>query len=83
MNNLKNLKGNDMYTGISITDDYTVSERMMIKEYANRAKEENKNETENSKYVWRVRGTPKNGLTIKKIMKVKPTAIVISENKTE
>ena len=52
-----------MYTGISITDDYTMSERMMIKEYANRAKEEKKNETENSKYVWRVRGMPKNGLT--------------------
>ena len=81
MNNLRNLKGNAMYTGISITDDYTMSERTMIKEYANRAKEENTNEPENSKYVWRVRGTPKNGLTIKKLMKVKP--IAVSKNKTE
>ena len=81
MNNLRNLKGNAMYTGISMTDDYTMSERTMIKEYANRAKEENTNEPENSKYVWRVRGTPKNGLTIKKLMKVKP--IAVSESKIE
>ena len=72
MSNLRNLKGNDEFTGISITDDYTISERQMLKEFANKAKEKNSLEPENSNFVWRVRGTPKNGLVIKRFTKVKP-----------
>ena len=31
MKNLKNLKGNELYKGLSITEDYTVAEREMIR----------------------------------------------------
>ena len=72
MNNLRKLKDKDQYKGISITDDYTISERQIIKEFTTRAKERNQNEPEDSNYVWKVRGTPKNGLILKKLMKVKP-----------
>ena len=37
LNKLQNLKVNTEYKGISITQDYTVSERQMIKEFANKA----------------------------------------------
>ena len=71
MENLKNLKGKDQYKGISITEDYTISERQMIREFTSLAKEKNVNEPENSDFIWKVRGTPKNGLVLKRFMKVK------------
>ena len=61
LNNLQNLQDNTEYKGISITEDYLVSERQMIKEFANKAKEKNSLELENSNFVWKVRGTPKDG----------------------
>ena len=70
--NLRNLKGNNDFKGISITEDYTLAEREIIKEYNRDAKEKNAAEPENSNYIWRVRGTPKNGLIIKRFTKVKP-----------
>lgn len=72
LNNLRNLKGNNDFKGISITEDYTLAEREIIKEYNRDAKEKNAAEPENSNYIWRVRGTPKNGLIIKRFTKVKP-----------
>ena len=38
-NNLKNPKGNASYKGISIKEDYTFNERLLIKEFADQAKE--------------------------------------------
>ena len=76
MTNLKNLKDYTEFKGISITDDYTVSERQMIKEFANKAKEKSLLEPEGSNSVWRVRGTPKNGLVLKRYTKVKPTQAI-------
>ena len=68
MRSLRNLKGKCEYKGISITDDYTVTEREMIKDYKTEAKEMNaKNESE--EFFFCVRGTPKNGLYIKKVKK--------------
>lgn len=61
LNNLQNLQDNTEYKGISITEDYIVSERQMIKEFANKAKEKNSLELENSNFVWKVRGAPKDG----------------------
>ena len=52
--------------------DETVNERMMIKEFVNKAKEENTKEPSDTKYIWRVRGTPKNGLTIRRFKKATP-----------
>lgn len=67
MNNLKNLKGNQEYKGISIKEDYTISERQLIKEYLEQAKALNALEKANkSTTIYRVRGTPKNGLVLKR-----------------
>ena len=68
--NLKNLKGKSNYNGISIKEDFTISERSIIKEYVQRANEKNEKEAGDSEYFWRVRGSPKNRLFLKKVMKV-------------
>ena len=65
-NNLKNLKDIHIYKGISITSDRIYSERMLIKEYYERAKAKNVLEGGDSSFVWRVRGSPKNGLSKEK-----------------
>ena len=75
MENLKELKGQESFRGISVTDDYTITERQMIKNQSEKAKEQNNKEPPNSRYVWRVRGTPKNGLHLKKFLKKAPVAI--------
>ena len=69
MKNLANLKGKSTYKGISITEDFTVFERGLIKEWANKAKERTKKEND-SGFVWRVRGSPFKGLYLKKIKKI-------------
>ena len=61
MKNLKILKGNELYKGISITEDYTVAEREMIRKMSEEIKTKNSQELPNSKYVYKLRGTPKNG----------------------
>ena len=68
MKNLNKLKGKESYNGISITDDYTVAERELVNDYRREAKELNAN-NEGKDYTFCVRGTPKNGLFIKKIKK--------------
>ena len=68
MNNLKNLKDKG-YNRISITDDYTVTERKIIKDFVEKAKEANNKESTDSEYVWVVRGSPKNGLFLKRLIK--------------
>ena len=70
MGNLKNLKDKPEYNGISIKEDFTISERSMIKEFVKRANEKNEKEPSDSEYVWRVRGSPKNRLFLKKVMRV-------------
>ena len=82
MNNLRKLKDIQIFTGISITDDYTLAEREMIKTYRMKAKELN-NENINSDTIIRVRGSPKNGLFLKKIKKtVSPQEIQANEEMT-
>ena len=82
MNNLRKLKDVEMFTGISITDDHTLAEREMIKAYRMKAKELN-NENINSDTIIRVRGSPKNGLFLKKIKKtVSPQEIQANEEMT-
>ena len=44
---------------LSVTDDYTMVERQLLKEYSLKAKEMNEKESPDTKYVWSVRGTPK------------------------
>ena len=69
MKNLKNLKGNELYKGISITEDYKVAEREMIRKMSEEIKTQNSQELPNSKYVYKLRGTPKHGLQMKRFLK--------------
>ena len=68
MNNLKNLKGQSDYNGIGITDDYTESERQMLRLWVEEAKERSKTSTN---FIWKVKGTPDSGLELKKFWKRK------------
>ena len=68
MDSLKNLKDVPQFRGISITDDYTLAEREMIKEFQQKARKMNDDNPE-EETVYRVRGCPKNGLCLKKIKK--------------
>ena len=72
MSNLKKLKDKEKFIGVSITDDYTPSERKLIKDKVEEAKVKNKQESLNSNYVWKVRGNPKNGLILKRFQKRAP-----------
>ena len=48
---LANLKGKPMYEGISVTEDYTLSERSIIKKWAQKAKERNAKEPSDSNII--------------------------------
>ena len=64
---MRYLKGKMEYKGINITPDYTFSERQLIKDFCIEAREKSMEKEKNdSSYVWRVRGTPKNGMFLKR-----------------
>ena len=69
MESLRKLKGNNDYKGISVTSDNTRKDRELIKEWATKAKEANENEDPDSQFEWKVRGTPKNGMSLKRFRK--------------
>ena len=68
--NLSNLKSFAKYKGVGITDDYTAAERELLKEWVERAKARNEEETDET-IIWRVRGSPKNRLQLKKFPRKK------------
>ena len=74
MQNLSNLKDKADFKGISVTEDYTPAERQMLTDWREKAKAKNNDEEPNSKFIWRVRGTPKNGLMLKRFLKQRPIA---------
>ena len=55
---------------ISVTDDYTQEERESIRQKVAEAKQMTETKGE-GKYIWRVRGTPKNGLILRRFNVVK------------
>ncbi|MEO0684650.1 MAG: hypothetical protein AAFY76_06270 [Cyanobacteria bacterium J06649_11] len=62
LRNLTRLKGQF----IKITEDFTKQERISVREWQDKASK--KNETEQNKtYKWRVRGSPRSGLYLKKV----------------
>ena len=67
MGKLNKLKNKEEFSGVSVTEDYTIAERELIREFNQTAK--NKNSVEDPNYVWKVRGNPKNGLTLMKFRK--------------
>ena len=70
MSNLNKLKNTeDRFKNLNVTDDYSIGERDEIKRWVGKAKAKNAEEGECSKYVWRVRATPKNGMRLAKIAK--------------
>ena len=69
ISNLRKLKGKEEFNGLSITEDYTIKERELIRQYIGKAKEANSNEPVDVQTIWKVRGNPKNGLVIKKFQK--------------
>ena len=69
LQNLTNLKNQASFKGVSITEDYTAAERTLLKEWRDKAKAKNDDEETESNYIWRVRGTPKNGLMLKRFLK--------------
>ena len=73
MSNLNKLKeAPENMRKISVTDDYTNEEREEIRKKVNEAK--NKTELEgNGKYIFKVRGTPKNGLVVRRFAKAVPS----------
>ena len=73
MMNLRNLKGNEDYKGISIREDYTILERKTIREFVNQAKDRNAKEVQNSRFLWKVFGTPRKELMIKRTLKKNTT----------
>ena len=69
LSNLRYLKDIPEYKTISVNEDYTITERRMIKDWSDKANEKNKNESPDSKFVGRVQGSPKNGLRLKRFLK--------------
>ena len=66
MAKLKNLKNaEERFKKLSITEDYTIEERKEIKEFIEKANLKNAEE-ENTQHIWKVRGSPKNGLRLVK-----------------
>ena len=65
MKNLYKLKSMG-YLRISVTDDFTINERKKIKEMHENAKKKN-TECDDGDFIWRVRGSPRTYLHLKKI----------------
>ena len=67
LDNLRNLKGKSGYKGVGITNDYTFRQRLLMKDFREKAKEKNQDEEQNrSNLIWKVRGTPSTGLTLRR-----------------
>ena len=68
MSKLSNLKNAvEHIKKIHITDDYTLQERREIQNWVRKAKERNQNE--GKECIWKVRGTPKDGMRLVKFQK--------------
>ena len=57
MDNLKSLKDKEKFRGLSITDDYTITERQLIKQWLQKAKENSSKEAPDVKHTCEVRST--------------------------
>ena len=71
MNNLIKLKNAvDQFKKISVTDDYIIEERAVIRNKVAEARHKTETEGE-GKYIWKVCGTPNNGLHLVRFAKTK------------
>jgi len=72
LQNLYRLKDDQFFSGVSITEDMTKQERDMVRRIKTEADQKNhKNEEEGNETntVWRVRGSPRMGLYLKRVSK--------------
>ena len=68
MSRLSNLKNaEDRFKKISVTEDHTVEERQEIRNWVEKAKEKNQNESGN--FIWKARGSSKHGMRLVKFAK--------------
>ena len=58
-------KNNTDYIGMSISEDLTIAERAVLKEWVDKAKPRNQGLPTNSNSIWRVRGDSKNGYRLR------------------
>ena len=79
LSKLRNLKDDERFHRIGITEDYTISERLLIKGYHDKATKMNLEEPDKDNYIWRVRGSPKNGLHLKKTKKINQVPVKVME----
>jgi len=70
LGNLPALKGNEKFSGVSVTEDLTPEMRKKLRKLSIEAKETEKPTTE----IYRVRGDSKNGFTVRKVPLRKPSA---------
>ena len=71
MKNLPRLKDQEMFKGVSVAEDYTQAEREIIRKW----RDEARNKTEQDPdFIWRVRGSPKKRMTLKKFPKQSPAS---------
>ena len=67
MRNLRKLKGTiDEFGRISVTEDYTQSEREQLRKWSDDAK---KKSADDAEFDYKVRGDPKNGLRLLRVSK--------------
>ena len=70
MKNLKKLQNaNEEFKTIRVTDDHTIEEREVIKEWVQKAKKATEEEGEQSQYIYKARGSPKNGMRLVRFTK--------------
>ena len=63
----RNLRGKSAYKGVGITNDYTFRQRLLMKDFCEKANEKNQEEEQNrSNFIWKVRETPSTGLTLRR-----------------
>ena len=74
------MKTKEQYKGISVTDDYTIKHRNMIKEWIEKAKKTNEEEPTESQYEWKVRGTPKKRDAPEEVPETESQCLEIIEN---
>ena len=82
MLNLKHLKGKDSFKSRSVTEDYTVLERKMIQAKKTEVHAKNAQEPEDSEYIFKLHGTPKNGLQVRRFKKDKVQTVVSAKDMT-
>ena len=69
LSNLKNLKGILEYKAISVTENYTITERQMIKDWSDKAKGKNKKNHLVPNLYGEYEVVQENGLRLKRFLK--------------